>query len=203
MDRLNERLGVIVKDRAHLDREEVVASPGAEQPERQIAVVVGLDGWHCTRAELDSFEVSLSLFNLLQMPKLTLYYLSQDPSEARRRRGAAFTFDSTSYVSFVRSLARSPPLSQIPFRTFSHALKDPQAGHYPIKPHHRIVVIEGLYCLLDVEPWKEATELLDERVWVECERGLARERLVRRHLKEGVEYEQEKAEARGELSPLL
>lgn len=53
--------------------------------------------------------------------------------------------------------------------------------------------------MLDIEPWKEATDLLDERVWVECERGVARERLVRRHLKEGVEYEQEKAEARGEF----
>lgn len=55
-----------------------------------------------------------------------------------------------------------------------------------------------MYCLLDVEPWREATAALDERVWVECDRAVARERLVRRHLKEGVEYEQDKAEARGE-----
>ncbi|ORY72439.1 P-loop containing nucleoside triphosphate hydrolase protein [Leucosporidium creatinivorum] len=182
VDQLNERLGVNVKDPAHLDREEAIASPGVEEPGKQIAVAVGLDGWHCTRAELDAFS---------------------DPSEARRRRGAAFTFDSTAYVSFVQSLRASPPLPSIPFRTFSHALKDPQPGPYPIEPHHRIIIIEGLYCLLDVEPWREATELLDERVWVECERSVARERLVRRHLKEGVEYEQDKAEARVDKSDML
>lgn len=123
----------------------------------------------------------------------------QDPSEARRRRGAAFTFDSASYVSFIHTLRLSPPAPSIPFNTFSHSLRDPLPSPYPIEPHHRIIVIEGLYCLLDVEPWKEATELLDERVWVECERGTARERLVRRHLREGVENEVGKAEERGEF----
>lgn len=123
----------------------------------------------------------------------------QDPVEARRRRGAAFTFDSANYVSFVLALRQRPLLPSIPFRTFSHSLKDPQPGPYFIEPHHRIVVIEGLYCLLNVEPWRQATEALDERVWVDCEPAVARERLVRRHLQEGVEYEQEKAEARGEL----
>ena len=122
----------------------------------------------------------------------------QDPAEARRRRGAAFTFDSAGYVDFVLALRRTPPLTSIPFRTFSHSLKDPQPGPFPIEPHHRIVVIEGLYALLNVEPWRQATDVLDERVWVECDRETARQRLVRRHLLEGVEYEQDKAEARGE-----
>lgn len=58
VDRLNERLGLEVKDHAHLNREEVKASPGAEGLEKRMAVAVGLDGWHCTRAELYRFKVS-------------------------------------------------------------------------------------------------------------------------------------------------
>lgn len=122
----------------------------------------------------------------------------QDPEEARRRRGAAFTFDAPAYVEFIKALRLKPLPPAVPFQTFSHALKDPQPASLPITPQHRIVVVEGLYCLLNVEPWQRATAALDERVWVECDRAVARERLVRRHLKEGVEYEQDKAEKRGE-----
>lgn len=58
-------------------------------------------------------------------------------------------------------------------------------------------MIEGLYCMLDVEPWREAAEMLDERIWVEVARETARERLVKRHLHTGVETEREAAEKRG------
>lgn len=58
-------------------------------------------------------------------------------------------------------------------------------------------MIEGLYCMLDVEPWRDAAELLDERIWVEIERSVARERLVKRHLHTGVETVREEAEKRG------
>ncbi|BGP23418.1 kinase-related protein [Rhodotorula toruloides] len=182
VDRLNALLGVAVKEPAEVDLEDVVAQPGKEKPEDQVAVAVGLDGWHHTREALDRFP---------------------DPSEARRRRGAAFTFDAPSYVSFVRSLRQTPSPPSIPFPTFDHALKDPLPSRFPILPTHRIVVIEGLYCMLDVAPWREAAELLDERIWVEIERGVARERLVKRHLRTGVETEREEAEKRVDLSDML
>lgn len=98
--------------------------------------------------------------------------------EARRRRGAAFTFDSSSYADFVRSLRVSPPLPSIPFPTFSHSTKDPTPSKFSITPLHRVVIIEGLYSLLDISPWKEAAELMDAKVWIECPRDVTRERLV-------------------------
>lgn len=201
VDKLNIALGVAVQDPAHVDKEEVTASPGDDNMDKRIAVAVGLDGWHHTRAELDAFPVSPGKHPLCfaVADRLLARSAAQDPEEARRRRGAAFTFDADAYVAFIRQLRTTPLLPAVPFRTFSHALKDPQPAPHPITPQHRIVVVEGLYCLLNVEPWKEATDALDERVWVDCERAVARERLVRRHLKEGVEYEQEKAEKRGEL----
>ncbi|GAA6019461.1 hypothetical protein JCM10207_001397 [Rhodosporidiobolus poonsookiae] len=182
VDRLNSLLGVKVSKPAAVDREEALAVPTDEHSAKEIAVAVGLDGWHLTREALD------------RMP---------DPAEARRRRGAAFTFDAPGYVSFVQSLRTSPFPPTIPFPTFDHALKDPLPSPFPILPSHRIVVLEGLYCMLDVEPWQEAADLLDERIWVEVDREVARDRLVTRHLHTGVETERGAAEKRVDLSDML
>lgn len=115
-----------------------------------------------------------------------------------RLQGAAFTFNAPSYTAFIRALRASPPPPSIPFPTFDHALKDPLPSPHPIQPHHRVVVVEGLYTLLDADGWREAAGEMDERVWVECEAGVARARLVARHLESGVEEEVGAAERRGE-----
>lgn len=113
-------------------------------------------------------------------------------------QGAAFTFDAASYVDFVTTLRVNPfPLS-IPFRTFSHATKDPEIAPFAITPRHKIIIIEGLYTLLNVEPWCQATCVMDERIWLECTQEAARMRLVSRHLATGVEQTEEKAMERGE-----
>ncbi|BGP38586.1 hypothetical protein JCM10450v2_002535 [Rhodotorula kratochvilovae] len=186
VDRLNVLLGVAVKELSEVDLEDVVAAPGKAHPQDEVAVAVGLDGWHFPREALDRFP---------------------DPTEARRRRGAAFTFDAEAYVSFVRSLRTKPHLHAVPYPTFSHALKDPQLcpqpSPSPILPSHRMIVIEGLYCLLDVELWSEAARILDERIWVDVEREVARERLVKRHLHSGVETEVGAAEQRVDGSNML
>jgi len=165
--------------------------------EEAVAVAVGLDGWHHSRAELDAFPVCYTLTPALQrradIPN------AQDPIEARRRRGAAFTFDALSYVSFVRALRSNPVLPSVPFPLFSHAVKDPTPSPSPILPNHQIVIIEGLYTLLDIDPWSEATKELDVKIWVECERSIARERLIQRHLESGIEPDRQAAEQRGEL----
>lgn len=116
-------------------------------------------------------------------------------------QGAAFTFNAQSFTDFVLSLKMTEPLSassKIPFPTFSHALKDPTPSLEPLEGHHRIVIIEGLYTFLDVEPWRRAAEVLDLRVFIDVDPRTARERLVRRCLAEGIEDTLEKAVERGE-----
>ncbi|GAA5941457.1 Yfh7p [Sporobolomyces koalae] len=146
------------------------------------AIAVGLDGWHHSRAELDAFP---------------------DPVEARRRRGAAFTFNALDYVAFVRALRSIPAVPQVTFPIFSHAVKDPTPSPSPILPNHKIVIIEGLYTLLDIEPWSEATDELDLRIWVECDRKVARERLIARHLESGIEPDRQAAEIRVDGSDMV
>ncbi|KAL4064785.1 P-loop containing nucleoside triphosphate hydrolase protein [Scleroderma yunnanense] len=131
------------------------------------AIMVGLDGWHLTRTQLNSME---------------------NPELAHARRGAHWTFDGQSYVSFVRQL-QAPlyeGMSVITAPSFDHALKDPAPHAVSIHPHHRIVVIEGLYTMLDTEVWRDAAEMMDERWWVEIDWEVAKTRLVKRHVLTGV-----------------
>ncbi|RDX43943.1 P-loop containing nucleoside triphosphate hydrolase protein [Lentinus brumalis] len=147
-----------------------------------VAVYVGLDGWHLTRAQLDA------------MP---------DPKLAHDRRGAHWTFDGEGYVAFIRALRKPVDLShstdtssgsQIVYApSFSHEKKDPVFDSIAIYPHHRLVIIEGLYTFLNIPPWSAAAELLDERWWVEIGEEEAERRLVARHVKTGVAKDMEEA----------
>lgn len=112
----------------------------------------------------------------------------KDPRAAHDRRGAHWTFDAQSYIDFVH-LLRIPCDVDAPIITapsFDHAVKDPVPNAVSIRPHHRIVVIEGLYTMLDVHPWREAAEMMDERWWIDVDWEVAKRRLVKRHVLTGV-----------------
>ncbi|KAF8878451.1 P-loop containing nucleoside triphosphate hydrolase protein [Infundibulicybe gibba] len=128
------------------------------------AILVGLDGWHISRQLLDLFP---------------------DPKLAYDRRGIHWTFDGSSYVQFIRSL-RALPAIVITVPSFDHALKDPSPNAVTINPSHRIVIIEGLYTLLSIEPWREASLLLDERWLIQVDIEEAQRRIVKRHVVTGV-----------------
>lgn len=116
-------------------------------------------------------------------------------------QGAHWTFNLESYLAFLTAL-RKPllpdPPAPISFPTFSHALKDPQVSPFPVMPHHRIVIVEGLYTLLDKPGWRDAANLFDLRVWVECDREVARDRVIRRNFEAGIVDTLEKCIERGE-----
>ena len=146
-----------------------------------VAVLVGLDGWHLTRAQLDAFP---------------------DPQLAHARRGAHWTFDGPGYVEFIRSIKNAASVSSVQSETqdgviyapsFLHAIKDPSPDSVAIHPHHRLVIIEGLYTFLSIEPWVEAGLALDERWWVEISEEDAETRLVPRHVETGVAKDLEEA----------
>ena len=71
---------------------------------------------------------------------------------------------------------------------------------FPISPRHHIILIEGLYTLFTLPGWKECAEMMDVGIWVESERSVVRERLVRRNFAAGIVDDQEKCKQRGESS---
>lgn len=135
------------------------------QAGRELCCVIGMDGWHYSRAQLDLFP---------------------DPVSAHSRRGAHDTFDSNAYLSFVKRLRSSPLSDTISAPSFSHSLKDPIADDLVIAADHKIVLLEGLYVTLDIEPWREAAELLDERWIITFPEDQAEERIWKRHLASGI-----------------
>ncbi|EGN94155.1 hypothetical protein SERLA73DRAFT_171638 [Serpula lacrymans var. lacrymans S7.3] len=143
------------------------------------AILVGLDGWHLTRAQLDGFP---------------------DPKLAHDKRGAHWTFDGISYVAFTRLLRQDlTPLTPIILApSFDHAVKDPTPEAVSIHPYHRIVVIEGLYTILSIDPWSEGAKLLDERWFLHVDLKEAKIRLVKRHVVTGVAKDLEEAIWRAE-----
>lgn len=151
-----------------------ISTPSSNPLGKSRAVLVGLDGWHLTRAQLDSLP---------------------DPVLAHNRRGSHWTFDGHGYVSFVRSLREpvSPGAPEITAPAFDHAVKDPIPHAVIILPEHRIVIIEGLYTFLSLPPWAEAGKLLDERWLIELDQTAASNRIVKRHVVSGVARDLEEA----------
>ena len=146
------------------------------------ATLIGLDGWHLTRAQLDA------------MP---------DPKLAHDRRGVHWTFDGNGYVAFVESLHE--PVSRdsksqrvITAPTFDHAIKDPEPDSVAVLPTHRLVVIEGLYTFLSIDPWGRAGKLLDERWFIDIDIAEATRRIVKRHVLTGVAKDTDEAVWRAE-----
>ncbi|KAJ3980701.1 P-loop containing nucleoside triphosphate hydrolase protein [Lentinula detonsa] len=147
-------------------------------------ILVSLDGWHLTRAQLDQFP---------------------DPKLARDRRGSHWTFDGPSYLQFVQSLREEvwPETARIiTAPSFDHAIKDPIPHAVQIHPQHRLVIIEGLYTALNFDFWREAALLLDERWYLELDLEEAQKRLVKRHLVSGVAKDSTEAVWRAEANDM-
>lgn len=143
--------------------------------DEDVAIMIGLDGWHLTRATLAA------------MP---------NKEEAFARRGAHWTFSGEGYLKFVQDLKSGQDVVFAP--SFSHATKDPVEDDIRVDSHHKVVMIEGLYVFLAIEPWKTAGELLDERWFVEVDIQDAKERIVKRHVETGVTSTTELAIQRAE-----
>lgn len=106
------------------------------------------DGFHHTKATLSAFD---------------------DPEEAFRRRGAPFTFDAAPFVDLVRALHDLPvagadaPPTVLAAPSFDHATGDPVSDAVAISSSCKIILVEGNYTLLTVEPWSQIAMLADEK----------------------------------------
>lgn len=126
-----------------------------------------MDGYHLSRAELSAMT---------------------DPAYAHARRGAAFTFNDKAFLALVRKLREQlrPETTTLYAPSFDHAIKDPVEGDIPIAPTARVVVFEGNYLSLNKGLWKESAALMNELWFVDVDFDIARQRLLRRHIRAGI-----------------
>ncbi len=122
-------------------------------------------------ADDSSFVQTLSMDGF-HYPRYILDKLP-NPQEMHKRRGAPFTFDDEQVVKMSNILSRTcidAPSSLNLFQTlpssktriptillpsFDHSKKDPKVDDIEILPTTRIIIIEGLYMLLNTNPWRD------------------------------------------------
>jgi pantothenate kinase len=122
------------------------------------AVVVGMDGFHLSQAEL----VRLG---------------------RRDRMGAPDTFDLTGFLSALRVLRDARLPAALP--VFDRHVEEARPKALKVGPEIRTVVVEGNYLLHDADGWEEVLPLLDSVIFLEAAPKLRLDRLIRRHVEYG------------------
>ena len=151
------------------------------------SISISMDGYHLSRSELNAME---------------------DPKNAFLRRGAPFTFDASGVVSLTKSLRNScdlphdkRPVIKVP--SFDHKVKDPLPNGITIDSDVNIIILEGNYLLLNIEPWNEIEKYADECWFVDVDIEIARKRLAKRHVEAGIEKSLHDALRRVDLNDTL
>ena len=97
----------------------------------------------------------------------------------RLRKGAPFTFDAEGFVAMLERLAASSR-EAVAVPVFDRDLELSRAAGAVVEPHHRVVITEGNYLLLDDERWRGARARIDFTVFLDVPADALRRRLVRR-----------------------
>ena len=150
---------------------------GGRGPRRddEVATIAGLDGFHFDDAVLHA-------------------------RGHRPRKGAPFTFDAAGYAAMLERLAApSPEAVAVP--VFDRDLELSRAAAAIVEPHHRIVITEGNYLLLDDDGWRPVRDRLDFTVLLDVPAEELRRRLMERWLGHG--YPPAEAKEKTEANDLV
>jgi len=144
------------------------------EAKREPITVVPMDGYHLTRAQLDQFP---------------------NAQEAHARRGSEWTFDPHALAVLLDRLVTDAGTVRAP--AFDHAKKDPSPDAIVVESYHKMVIVEGLYLLLQHEPWRSLVlPKFDLRCFISISEKRASKRVVKRHLAAGLSDTIEHAQAR-------
>lgn len=118
----------------------------------------------------------------------------------RPRKGAPFTFDTAGYAAMLERLA-APAREAVAVPVFDRDLELSRAAAAVVEPHHRIVITEGNYLLLDDDRWRPVRDRLDFAVFLDVPEAELRRRLMARWLGHG--YGEAEAREKTEANDLV
>jgi pantothenate kinase len=121
------------------------------------AVVVPMDGFHCTTADL-----------------VARGWVAE--------RGTPRTFDAEAFVALLRRLREGGPVRA---PAFDRSREEPLPDAIEVPGDAPLVIVEGNYLLLDTPPWDAVRDLLDECWFVEVPEDVRIDRLLARHVEFG------------------
>ena len=118
----------------------------------------------------------------------------------RPRKGAPFTFDVEGYATMLDRL-RGPDREAVAIPVFDRDLELSRAAAAVVEAHHRIVITEGNYLLLDDDRWRRVRDRLDLSVFLDVPAEELRRRLMDRWLGHG--YPPAEAKEKTEANDLV
>ena len=127
--------------------------------------VLPMDGFHYRNDYLDRHEIECAGVR----------------HPLREQKGSPESFDVSALLGVMRHLKAGDRLC---WPTYDRGIHDPVAGKEPL-PAAGVFLIEGNYLLLDEPVWREVAALLDVRVFLEVDMGLALAAVRERHLRGG------------------
>ena len=140
--------------------------------------VIPMDGYHYPRSELDKMS---------------------NPAEAHAHRGAPFTFNAEKCVQDL-TIART--LHEGSFPAFDHKQGDPVENGIVLKKGKRIVLVEGIYLLLNDPPWCELRRKIFDQTWfLSVPVGKCMKRVEDRHVLTGLSRREAKKRVRDNDRP--
>jgi pantothenate kinase len=143
----------------------LVAVVNAEAGE-DVAVLVGLDGWHYPNEYLATHHVDRD----------------GECIPLQSIKGAPETFDAVGAGRCLLEIRRGRHVS---FPVYSRRLHEPIPGRGAVDSHHKFVVVEGNYLLMDEGPWRRVRELFDVRIFISAPHEILVASLTERHLRGG------------------
>jgi len=126
----------------------------------EFAIVVPMDGFHLANEVLEERKL-------------------------RHLKGIPETFDAAAFLDLLKRLKTSPP-ADIGCPLFDRSIEASIENGIVVKPVHKLIVIEGNYLLLDVAPWNEVRDILDECWFIDSTIDIVFPRLVKRHIEGGL-----------------
>jgi pantothenate kinase len=139
-------------------------------------MVLGMDGFHLTKADLRAKD---------------------DPDTAFARRGAPYTFNPEGLVKKLKEIREAAGARPVGWPGFEHGVGDPVEDEIQVPPGCRLIVVEGIYTLLRSGAWVGLEGLFDECWFLDTPLETSMERLYRRH-QEAWGMSEEKARARAD-----
>lgn len=98
------------------------------------------------------------------------------------RKGAPHTFDAAGFAALLARIRTAEADEIIYAPVFKREIEEPIAGAIPIAPHHRLIITEGNYLLLQQGAWGRVHPLLDHCWYIDITEENRLERLIGRHM---------------------
>jgi pantothenate kinase len=105
----------------------------------------------------------------------------------RSRKGAHYTFDAPGFVHMIKRIKSGEVDIAIP--VFDRSMEMSRAAADVINGSTRFIIVEGLYLLLQREPWSALKSLFDVSVFLDVPKAELERRLTQRILHHGFDAE--------------